>query len=67
VVPHVVRRTLGPDHRALIPGAALCGGALLVVADLVARAAVPPLEVPVGVVTAFLGVPFFLWLLRQRR
>jgi iron complex transport system permease protein len=66
VVPHVARRVLGPDHRTLIPGAALCGGALLVVTDLVARTAAAPLEVPVGVVTAFLGVPFFLWLLRRR-
>jgi|FaiFalDrversion2_1042247.scaffolds.fasta_scaffold00004_2 iron complex transport system permease protein len=65
VVPHLVRRLLGPDHRFLLPGSALAGAALLVDADLLARTAAPPVEIPVGVVTAFLGVPFFLWLLRR--
>ncbi|MDR7416798.1 MAG: iron ABC transporter permease [Armatimonadota bacterium] len=65
VVPHLVRRLLGPDHRLVLPGSALAGAALMVDADLVARTVAPPMEIPVGVVTAFLGVPFFLWLLRQ--
>ncbi len=65
VVPHLVRRLVGPDHRLLLPGSALAGGALLVAADVVARTAASPAEVPVGIVTALLGVPFFLWLLRR--
>ncbi len=65
VVPHLLRRLVGPDHRLLLPGSALAGGALLVAADTVARTAAAPAEVPVGVVTALLGVPFFLWLLRR--
>ncbi|MDR5708607.1 MAG: iron ABC transporter permease [Armatimonadota bacterium] len=65
LVPHLVRRLVGPDHRLVLPGSALAGGALLVEADLLARTVAPPTEVPVGVVTAFLGVPFFLWLLRR--
>ncbi len=65
VVPHLVRRLVGPDHRFVLPASALAGGALLVAADGVARTAASPAEVPVGVVTALLGVPFFLWLLRR--
>jgi iron complex transport system permease protein len=63
IVPHLVRRLVGPDHRLLLPVSALCGGSLVVLADLVARTIVPPMEIPVGVITALLGVPFFLWLL----
>jgi len=66
VVPHLVRLGFGSDHRLVLPGAALLGGALLVVADLVARSLAAPAELPVGVVTALLGAPFFLWLLRRR-
>ncbi len=67
IVPHLVRRVLGPDHRLLLPGSALFGAAFLVVADALARLAFLPLgtEPPVGAVTAFLGGPFFLWLLRR--
>ncbi|MCS7172857.1 MAG: iron ABC transporter permease [Armatimonadetes bacterium] len=65
LVPHLVRRLMGPDHRFVLPGSALAGAALLVDADLVARTAASPTEIPVGVITAFLGVPFFLWLLRR--
>jgi len=67
VVPHIVRLLLGPDHRWLLPGAALLGGALLSLADLAARLVVEPLELPVGVLTAVLGAPFFLFLVVQRR
>lgn len=63
VAPHLVRLLVGPDHRVVLPGAALLGGALLVVADIVARVAVVPAELPLGVVTAIIGVPFFFWLL----
>lgn len=66
VVPHLVRLGFGADHRLVLPGAALFGAALLVLADLLARSLVAPAELPVGVVTALLGAPFFLWLLRRR-
>ena len=63
VVPHLVRLLVGSDHRLVLPAAALFGAAFLVGCDLVARIVMAPLEVPVGVVTAMLGGPFFLWLL----
>jgi len=66
VVPHLLRLILGPDHRLLMPAAFLGGGAFLVLADLVARVAVAPSELPVGVVTALVGGPFFLYLLRRK-
>lgn len=65
VVPHVVRLLWGGDNRALIPCAALLGAAFLVGADTLARTAAGATELPVGVVTAFVGVPFFVWLLRR--
>ncbi|MGI8998752.1 MAG: FecCD family ABC transporter permease [Candidatus Limnocylindria bacterium] len=64
VVPHLLRLVVGPDHRLLLPASTLFGAALLVVADLGARLAG---GIPVGVVTAFVGAPFFLWLLRRSR
>ena len=67
VVPHVLRLTVGPDHRGLIPGSALLGAAFLIVADALARTLFAPAEVPVGVFTALIGGPFFLVLLRQGR
>jgi iron complex transport system permease protein len=66
VVPHAMRLVLGNDQRLLLPAAAIAGGALLVVADTAARTIVAPVELPVGVLTALLGVPAFLFLLRQR-
>ncbi len=66
VVPHLLRRLLGPDHRLLIPAAFLGGASFLVCADLAARTLAAPTELPVGVVTALLGGPFFLVLLRRR-
>jgi len=66
IVPHMVRLALGSDHRALIPAAALAGAAFLVLADLAARSLFAPLELPVGIVTAFLGAPFFALQLRRR-
>ena len=65
IVPHACRLALGPDHRVLLPSAALAGGALLVLADTVARTAFAPLQLPVGVITALIGVPAFLWQLRR--
>jgi iron complex transport system permease protein len=66
VVPHVVRLLWGSDHRFLLPASVLLGAAFLVLADALARVAAAPTELPVGVVTAFVGVPFFVWLLRRR-
>jgi iron complex transport system permease protein len=65
VVPHAMRILWGHSHRTLLPGAFLLGGTLLVVADAVARTAFAPLELPVGVVTALIGVPVFVWLVRR--
>ncbi len=67
VVPHICRKLFGPDHRILIPTAALAGAALTVFADLASRAVLPPSGLPVGIVTALLGAPFFLYLLRSSR
>jgi len=58
---------VGPDHRVLLPTAALAGAVTLVLADLIARTIITPAEVPVGVVTALLGAPFFLYLLLRGR
>lgn len=66
VAPHVLRLIVGPDHRLLLPLCAVLGGALLTVADLVARTLVAPAELPIGIVTAAIGAPFFLWLLLRR-
>jgi iron complex transport system permease protein len=63
VVPHALRLVIGNHQRVLLPAAALAGGALLVVADTLARSLVAPVQLPVGVVTAFVGVPAFLYLL----
>lgn len=64
--PHLVRLMGGPSHRFVLPGSALMGALLIVLADLLARIAVSPAELPVGVVTSALGAPFFIWLLRRR-
>jgi iron complex transport system permease protein len=66
VVPHVLRLLLGPDHRLLLPTAFLGGAAFLVLADLISRLLIAPNELPVGVVTALVGGPFFLYLLRRK-
>jgi iron complex transport system permease protein len=66
VVPHVVRMTWGGDHRFLLPASFLAGAAFLPLADLAARTVAAPGELPLGVVTAFVGVPFFVGLLRRR-
>jgi iron complex transport system permease protein len=66
VVPHLVRLMTGFDHRIVLPASALFGASFLVACDLVARTILAPVEVPVGVVTAMLGGPFFLWLLIRK-
>ncbi len=63
VVPHLLRLTIGPDHRMLLPFSMLAGGGLLLMADIAARTLAAPAEVPIGIVTASIGAPFFLWLL----
>jgi iron complex transport system permease protein len=67
VVPHLVRLAVGPAHRVLVPASLLLGAALLVLADLVARTATAPVELPLGVVTSLIGGPFFLWLIWRTR
>ncbi len=65
MTPHMARLVLGPDHRRLLPVSVLAGGVVLVLADLAARVVLAPVELPVGIVTAVLGGPFFVWLLLQ--
>lgn len=67
MTPHILRLVVGADHRRLIPASILGGGAFMVLADLAARTVVSPQEIPVGAVTAVLGGPFFLYLLRRER
>ena len=66
VVPHLVRIVVGSDHRVLLPAATLFGAAFLVICDLIARTAMSPIELPVGIVTAIIGGPLFLWLLVRK-
>ncbi len=66
VVPHLVRLMTGVDHRLVLPASALFGAAFLVACDLVARTILAPVEMPVGIVTAMVGAPFFLWLLVRK-
>lgn len=66
VVPHLVRLMTGVDHRIVLPASALFGAAFLVACDLIARTILTPVEVPVGIVTAMIGGPFFLWLLVRK-
>jgi iron complex transport system permease protein len=65
IVPHLLRLLIGSDHRALLPGAVLLGGALLTFADTLARSVLAPQQLPVGVITALIGVPVFLYLLSR--
>jgi len=67
VVPHIVRMMFGPAHRAVVPTSAIVGALLIVVADTAARTIAPPSEVPIGLFTAALGAPFFLWLVMRSK
>ena len=67
IVPHVVRLLGGPDNRLVLPASALAGASFLVASDLIARTVLSPSELPVGIITAFLGGPYFLYLLRKSR
>ena len=66
VVPHLLRLSIGPDHETLLPNAALLGAVLLLIADLISRSIITPAELPIGIVTAVLGAPVFLWILLRR-
>ena len=66
LVPHIIRFFMGSDGRVLIPASALVGGALLCVADLISRSVIPPMELPAGIITALIGSPYFLYLLRRK-
>jgi iron complex transport system permease protein len=66
VVPHLVRLLVGADHRVVLPASILFGAAFLVVCDLIARTVMAPIELPVGIVTAMIGGPFFIWLLIRK-
>ena len=66
VVPHLVRLLVGSDHRVVLPASILFGAAFLVTCDLIARTAMSPIELPVGIVTALIGGPFFIWLLVRK-
>lgn len=66
IIPHLLRFLLGPDHRSLLPQSFIWGAVLLLVSDLVARVIVVPLELPIGIVTALIGAPYFIFLLRQQ-
>jgi iron complex transport system permease protein len=67
IAPHIARRLVGPSHGALIPTAAMAGGMLVVLADLIGRTAFSPVEIPCGIITAAIGAPFFLYLLYRSR
>lgn len=66
IVPHFMRMIVGPDHRILIPSSFLAGGIFLLVCDTAARTLMPPGEIPVGVITAVFGAPFFIYMLRKK-
>ncbi len=66
IIPHIMRLIVGPDHRILIPASALMGGIFLVFTDTVARTVIAPVELPVGIITAMFGAPFFIYLLRNK-
>lgn len=67
IVPHLARIVLGPNHRLLLPASLLAGAIFLVLCDLIARTVIAPQEIPLGVVTALVGAPFFIWLLRRAK
>ncbi|MFH1541477.1 MAG: iron ABC transporter permease [bacterium] len=67
IIPHWIRLTLGPNHRMLIPFSAFSGALLMVVADVLSRTLLAPVEIPIGIIMALVGAPFFLYLLRRKR
>lgn len=67
IIPHIVRLLVGPDHRILIPSSALAGAIFMIFADTIARTIISPTEIPVGIITALFGGPFFIYLLRKKK
>jgi iron complex transport system permease protein len=67
IIPHAVRMVCGPDYRLLLPMSMLGGAAFLILADAAARTIMAPAEIPVGIITAIIGAPFFLYLLNQKK
>lgn len=67
IIPHIVRLIFGPDHRILLPASALLGGIFMIFADTIARTIISPVEIPVGIITALFGGPFFIYLLRAKK
>lgn len=67
IIPHAIRLVMGPDHRVLLPYSAVVGSIFLIIADTMARTLVSPLEIPVGIITALAGAPFFLYLLSRKK
>jgi iron complex transport system permease protein len=67
MVPHITRRLVGPDHRILAPSCFLIGGIFILACDIFARIVMPPREVPIGVITTLLGVPFFIYILKKSK
>ncbi|WP_068553958.1 FecCD family ABC transporter permease [Thermotalea metallivorans] len=67
MIPHIARLLVGPDHRILIPASGLAGGMFMLFADTVARTVIAPVEIPVGIITALFGGPFFIYLLRKKK
>lgn len=67
IIPHIVRLLIGPDHRILLPASALLGGIFMISADTIARMVISPIEIPVGIITALFGGPFFIYLLKKKK
>ncbi len=67
IIPHMIRLIMGPDHRILLPVSAFSGASFLILADVLAKTVLYPTEIPVGIITAFCGAPFFLYLLRRHK
>jgi iron complex transport system permease protein len=67
IVPHIIRMVWGPDYRRLIPLSILAGATMLLLADMLARIILAPSTLPIGIVTAMFGAPFFLWILRRAK
>ena len=67
IIPHIVRIIIGPDHRILLPVSGLVGGIFMIFSDTLARTIISPVEIPVGIITALFGGPFFLYLLKKKK
>ena len=67
IIPHIVRILIGPDHARLVPASFLAGGIFLLLADTIARSIIAQSELPIGIITAFCGAPFFIYLLRKKK